>query len=162
MSWFIQVITRGHTGWKYCWEEWGCCWNCWACPVSVVCVLSYSGLGLLSLLTLWGPSTETVVGFRVCTFLFRTRSMLPSSLRTKYWRFFFLCRYFPIRDLVCSYSVRGPSTKFLTPWEDTTLDKLLYLPPSIACIHLTKGILKQLKFSWLSIFRRPFVIQHVL
>ena len=101
MSWFIQVITRGHTGWKYHWEERGCCWNCWACPVSVVCVLSYSGLGLLSSHSLWGPSTETVVGFRVCTFLFRTWSMLPSSLRTKYWRFFFLCRYFHIQDSVC-------------------------------------------------------------
>ena len=159
MSWFVQVITRGHTGWKYRWEERGCCWNCWACPVSVVCVLSYSGLGLDSL---WGPSTDTVVEFRVCTFLFRTRSMLPSSLRTKYWRFFFLCRYFPIRDSVYSHSVRGPSTKFLTPWEDTTLDELLYLPPSIARVHLTEGILKQLKFPWPSIFRRPLVIQHVL
>ena len=110
MSWFIQVITKGHTGWKYCWEEQGCCWNCWACPVSVVCVLSYSGLGLLSLLTLfedqalkllwssefvlscsgldpcflslWGPSTEDS-SFCVDTFLFGTRLLLLRS-RTKY------------------------------------------------------------------------------
>ena len=126
-----------------------------------VCVLSYSGLGLLSLYSLWGPSTETVVGFWVCTFLFRTRSTLPSSLRTKYWSFFFLGRYFPIQDSVCSHSVRGPSTKFLTLWKDGVLDKLPYLLPSVACVHLTKGILKQLKFPWLSIFRRPIIIQHV-
>ena len=126
-----------------------------------VCVLSYSGLGLLPLYSLWGPSTETVVGFWVCTFLFRTQSTLPSSLRTKYWSFFFLGWYFPIRDSVCSHSIWGPSTKFLTPWEDTALGKLSDLLPSVACIHLTKGILKQLKFPWLSIFRRPIVIQHV-
>ena len=126
-----------------------------------VCVLSYSGLGLLPLYSLWGPSTETVIRFWVCTFLFRTWSMLPSSLGTKYWSFFFLGWYFPIWDLVCSHSVRGPSTKFLTLWEDTVLDKLSYLLPSIACVHLPKGILKQLKFPWLSIFRRPIVIQHV-
>ena len=155
------MLTRIHTGWKYRWEERGCCWNCWACPVSLVCVLSYSGLALLSLHSLWGPSTETVVGFRVCTFLFRTRSTLPSSLRTTYWSFFFLDRYFPIRDSVYSLSVRGPSTKFLAPWEDTILDKLPYLLSSVACVYLTKGILKQLKFPWLFLFRRPTVIQHV-
>ena len=94
--------------------------------------------------------------FGVCTFLFRIR-----SLRTKYWSSFFLCRYFPIRDSVCSLSFSGPSTKFLTPWEDTVLDKLPYLPPSVVCVHLPKGILKQLEFPRLSLFRRPIVIQHV-
>ena len=152
-------LTSVHTDWKYCWEERGCCWNCWACAVSLV--LSYSGLGLLSLHSLWGPSTETAVGFKGCTFLFRTWSPLPSSLRTKHWSFFFLSRYFPIRDLVCCLSVWGPSTKFLTTCEDTILDKLLYLLRSVACIYLTKGILKQLKFPWPAIFRRPIFIQHV-
>ena len=93
--------------------------------------------------------------------MFRTWSTLPSSLRTKYWRFFFLCWYFPIRDLVYSLSVQGPSTKFLTPWKDTVLDQLPYLLPNVVCVYLTKGILKQLKFPWPPLFRRPIVIQHV-
>ena len=125
-------------------------------------MLSYSGLGLLSFHSLWGPSTETVVGFKCCTFLFRTRSTLPSSLRTKYWRFFYLGWYFPIRDSVYSLSIRGPSAKFLTPWKDTVLDQLPYLLPGVVCVYLPEGILKQLELSWPPLFFRwPIVIQHV-
>ena len=88
-----------------------------------MCVLSYSLLGLLSLHSLWWPSTETVVGFRVCTFLFRTRFMLPSSLRTKYWSFFFLGSYFPIHfqsalssfeDQVPNFSNRGKTQSWIS------------------------------------------------
>ena len=126
-----------------------------------VCAFLFRARSTLSLHSLWGPSTETGVWFRVCTFLFRTQSTLPSSLRTKYWSLFFLDRYFPIQDSVYSLFVRGPSTKFLTPREDTVLEELPYLPPSVVCIRLTKGILKQLKFPWFSTFRKSTVIQHV-
>ena len=95
-------------------------------------VLTYSGLGLLS----------------------------STVLRTKYWNFFFLLWYFPILDSV--YSLRGPSTKFLTPWEDAFLEQLLHLLPGVACIHLTEGTREQLKFPWPPLFRVPTVIQHVL
>ena len=114
------------------WTDGDCCFF-----YSSLFVLSYSGLGQLSLKSLRGPSTETVGDFCGCTFLFRTQSTHASLLRTKYWGFSWLLQYFLIQDSVYSLTVWGPSTKFITPWRDSFLNQLLYLCPRIALVYTT-------------------------
>ena len=63
-----------------------------------------------------------------CTFLFGTQSspMLP-HLEDQVLNV--PLRYFLIRDSVYSLFTRGPSTKFLTLWEDSLLEHISYLLP---------------------------------
>ena len=135
---------------------------CYFCNCSSF-VLSYSGLGLLSLQSLWGPSTETVGGFCGCgTFLFRTQSTHSSLLRTKYWWFFCFLWSFQIQDSVYSLTARGPSTKFLTLLKDFLLKQLLYLYPRTALVDTTESTSEEIKFLQFPLFRSAAIIHHVL
>ena len=57
-------------------------------PQFLLAMLSYSGLGLLSLSRLLeDQALKLMNNWRVCTFLFRTQSTLTDIVRTKYWNY---------------------------------------------------------------------------
>ena len=101
---------------------------------------SYSGLGLLT--SYEDQALKLLWGLKCCTFLFRTRSTLPSSLRTKYWRLFFLHWYFPIRDSVYSLSIRGPSTKSPTPSYNMSNEHHSVVVPEHSSQFLLPGLIQ--------------------
>ena len=126
-------------GWNYRWDLWGCCWGC--------CALKEGGF-IRRPLTCAYPIQGSAY------------SLLKDQALTILEGLEFVLSYSGLGLL--SLPFWEPSTKFLTPLEDSFLEQFFYLPPEVALIYPTKGASKQLKLFWPSLLRGTTVIQHVL